>query len=175
MTIYDICVVDFELNPVEDNSLKPSMETGMHISVYKNREDVNSVVHTHQIYASIFSILNHPIPSLFDEVSNSIGNNIEIIPYGLSGSPQLLENVTGKLGNKANCYIIQNHGALSLGMDIHKAKRHAELLEKTAQVYYHALSTGKEITTLPDNIQGLLSKLLTAKQDAEIKRKNKKC
>ena len=76
-----------------------------------------------------------------------------------------------KLGNRANCYLIQNHGALALGPDLAKAKRCAELLEKTAHVYSLALSTGREVTLLPQNIQDLMGKIVTGKQDAEIKRK----
>jgi ribulose-5-phosphate 4-epimerase/fuculose-1-phosphate aldolase len=30
----------------------------MHVAVYKNRRDVNAVIHSDQVYASIFSILN---------------------------------------------------------------------------------------------------------------------
>ncbi len=171
MTVDEICVVDFDLKPVEDNGLKPSMETGMHIAVYRNRKDVGAVVHTHQIHASVFAILNQPIPALFDEVSMTIGTLVEVVPYALSGSPQLLENVKSKLGNRANCYLIQNHGALALGPDLAKAKRCAELLEKTAHVYSLALATGREVTLLPQNIQDLMGKIVSGKQDAEIKKR----
>ncbi len=171
MTAEEICVVDFDLKPLADNGLKPSMESGMHLSVYRNRMDVGAVVHTHQIFASIFSVINTPIPALFDEVTNSIGVLTEVIPYGLSGSPQLLENVTAKLGTRSNCYLIQNHGALCLGTDLQKARRNAELLEKNARIYYYALTTGKEVTLLPQNIQDLLAGIIAGKQDAEIKRR----
>ncbi len=171
MTVDEICVVDFDLKPVEDNGLKPSMETAMHIGVYRNRKDVGAVVHTHQIYASVFALLNQPIPALFDEVSMTIGPLVDVIPYALSGSPQLIENVKSKLDNRANCYLIQNHGVLALGPDLAKAKRCAELLEKTAHVYSLALSTGREVTHLPQNIQDLMAKIVTGKQDAEIKKR----
>ncbi len=168
MVVDDICVVDFDLDPIEGKGLKPSMETAMHVSCYKNRHDVNAVVHTHQIYASIFSIINTPVPALFDEVASDIGNLIEIVPYGLSGSSELHENITAKLSSGANCYIMQNHGVLSLGIDMKKAKGNAILLEKNARVYYYALTTGKEITTLPKDVQDLLGQLLKARQDDEI-------
>ena len=70
---------------------------------------------------------------------------IEIIPYALSGSPELATNVGGKLSNNANAYIIQNHGILALGKDLDKAILHAELLEKVAHIYCLALSTGKPV------------------------------
>ena len=151
----DICIVDFDLRPVVDNGLQPSLETRMHISVYRNRLDVSAAVHTHQTFASVFSLINEPIPALFDEVSSRIGNRVEVVPYGLSGSQQLLDNITARLDNRSYCYILQNHGALCLGTDLTEAKRNAELLEKAARIYYYALTTGKEITRLPQDIQDL--------------------
>lgn len=168
----DICVVDFEGKPVVDNGLRASIETGMHLSVYRHRPDVNAVVHTHQVYASVFAVTNEPIPAIFDEVSANIGTKIEVVPYGLSGSQQLLENITAKLDTRMNCYLLQNHGALSLGINLAAAKRAAELLEKAAEVYYRALATGKPVTTLPPEIQDLLDKLVIGKQDGEIQRKS---
>jgi len=73
----------------------------------------------------------------------------------LSGSPELAVNVAAKLKNNANAYIIQNHGIIALGKNMDKALLAAELLEKVAQIYYLALSTGKPVTVLPDQIQDM--------------------
>lgn len=174
MTLDEICVVDLDLVPLEENGLKPSMETAMHVGIYKNRKDAGAIVHTHQIFASIFSLINEPIPALFDEVASAIGPKIEIIPYALSGSKELVDNVIARLDNRGNCYILQNHGALSLGTDPANARRNAELLEKSAQVYYYALSTGKEITVLPQNIQELMALIVSGRQDEQRERRRKK-
>jgi len=149
----DICVVGFDLSVIEENNkLKPSVEAGMHSIIYRNRPDVNAIVHTHQIYGSVFGLINTPIPALFDEVAFSLGQMVEIVPYALSGSPDLVNNVAGKLSNNANAYILQNHGILALGKNLDKAVLNAELLEKIAHIYYMALSTGKHIDTLPESI-----------------------
>jgi L-ribulose-5-phosphate 4-epimerase len=171
MRVGDICVVDFDLARIEA-TCDPSIEAPMHIAVYENRRDVNAVIHTHQVYASVFSILNEPIPALFDEVTVSVGSTIDVVPYGLSGSPQLLENVVSKLGNRCHCYLLQNHGALCVGRDLDKTVTYVELLEKTASIYYRALATGKAITTLPDPLTAVLSQFVTKAQDAEIERKD---
>ena len=42
----DIIIVDINGNVVE-GSLSPSIETGMHTGVYRNRPDVNAVIHCH--------------------------------------------------------------------------------------------------------------------------------
>ena len=153
LTAEDICIVDFDLSVIEENhKLKPSVESAMHSIIYRNRPDVNAIVHTHQTYGSAFGLINTPIPALFDEVAFSLGQTVDIVPYALSGSPELVNNVAGKLYNNANAYILQNHGILALGKDLDKAILHAELLEKVAHIYYLALSTGKPVTTLPESI-----------------------
>lgn len=153
LTVEDICIVDFDLSVIEENhELKPSVESAMHSIIYRNRPDVNAIVHTHQAYGSVFGLINTPIPAFFDEVAFSLGQEVEIVPYALSGSPELVNNVAGKLSNNANAFIIQNHGILALGRDLDKAILHAELLEKVAHIYYLALSTGKPVTTLPESI-----------------------
>jgi glutamate-1-semialdehyde 2,1-aminomutase len=145
----DICIVDLN-GAVVEAKRAPSVEAGMHAVIYRSRPDVNAVVHTHQIFGSVFALINHSIPALFDEVSFTLGPTVEMVPYGLSGSIDLVNNVASKLANNANAYIIQNHGIIALGKDLDKAVLAAELLEKVAHIYCMALATGKPVTTLPD-------------------------
>ncbi|MGD2188151.1 MAG: class II aldolase/adducin family protein, partial [Desulfobacterales bacterium] len=158
MSTDDISVINYDLNLIEGQR-PPSIETAMHIGIYKCRSDVRSVIHTHPVFTSVLSIINQPIPALFDEIAFEIGASIEIIPYAISGSPDLAQNVVGQLKNNCFCYILQNHGALSLGVDLDQAWKNAELLEKVAQVYYYALATGKKITTLPKDAIAQINKL----------------
>ncbi|MGD8989911.1 MAG: class II aldolase/adducin family protein [Desulfobacterales bacterium] len=148
MTPGDICIIDFKQKPLEGR-LKPSVEAGMHIAIYECRPDVSAVVHTHSLFASILSVTGQSVPALFDEITIEIGAEVGVIPYAVSGSADLVQNVTSKMGNNGVCYILQNHGALSLGKSLDQAWKNAELLEKVAQIYYYALTTGMKITTLP--------------------------
>jgi L-ribulose-5-phosphate 4-epimerase len=165
----DICVVDFDLSVIE-GGLKPSVEAGMHSIIYKMRPDVHAVVHTHQIFGSVFAVISEPIPALFDEVAFSLGHMVEVVPYALSGSVDLVNNVKAKLSNNDNAYILQNHGILALGKNLDKALLHAELLEKTAQVYSIALSTGKPIHTLPEPVIEMI-KVLRNQEVNEVLKK----
>lgn len=163
----DICVVGLDLSVIAGkDGLKPSVEAGMHSIIYRKRPDVNAVVHTHQIYGSVFAVINTPIPALFDEVSFSLGRLVEVIPYALSGSADLAHNVEGKLSNNANAYLIQNHGILTLGETLDKALLHAELLEKIARIYCLALSTGRAVTTLPEST----AERVTALRNHQVKK-----
>jgi ribulose-5-phosphate 4-epimerase/fuculose-1-phosphate aldolase len=67
MSLDDICVVDAQMQSIEGH-LTPSVEATMHLSVYNNRPDVSAVIHTHPVFASILSVIDTPIPALFDEI-----------------------------------------------------------------------------------------------------------
>ena len=164
MTPDDICVVGFDLAPLEGEH-KPSVETPMHIAVYRNREDVSAVIHTHQPHASVFSVLHMPIPVLFDELAVAIGPSVAVAPYGLSGTQDLLDAVVSVLGNRCHCYIMRNHGALCVGPDLTRAHYFVELLEKAAMVYHNALATGRPVHTLPGELAEKLHKDVMAAQD----------
>lgn len=170
----DICVVGLDNSAIDVKSgLIPSIESGLHSVIYRNRPDVNAVVHTHQIYGSVFAVINTAIPALFDEVSFALGHTIEVIPYALSGSPELAANVGAKLSNNANAYMIQNHGILALGKTLDKAILHAELLEKVAHIYCLALSTGKPVGTLPASIADFAAALRNSDVQEAVKRKTR--
>jgi L-fuculose-phosphate aldolase len=173
MTVEDICVVDFDLGPIEGKR-KPSIETPMHVAAYKVRADVSAVIHTHQTFASALSILNLPIPPLFDEVTLAIGNTIDVVPYALSGTRELHDCVARKLANRCHCYILQNHGTLCVGTDLDRTFTFVELLEKSAHIYMDALSTGRPVTILPEKTVAQLHAAVIARQDREIARKEER-
>jgi ribulose-5-phosphate 4-epimerase/fuculose-1-phosphate aldolase len=144
----DICVLRWDLSVIEGKR-KPSVESSMHAAIYEHRLDTNCVIHTHQIYASALALTHTPIPALYDEQVKFLGRAVEIVDYAPSGTPFLKKNVAKSLGNHANAYILQNHGALLLGPDPDRTIFNVELLEKCAVTYILALCTEKKITKVP--------------------------
>ena len=108
---------------------------------------------------------------LFDEVTLAIGNVIDVVPYALSGTRELHDNVARKLANRCHCYILQNHGTLCVGTDLDKTFTFVELLEKSAHIYVDALGTGMPVTVLPEQTVAQLHAAVIARQDREIARK----
>ena len=173
MTVEDICVVDFDLARIEGER-KPSIETPMHVAAYKVRADVSAVIHSHQTFASALSILNQPLPPLFDEVTLAIGNTVDVVPYAPSGTRELHDSVARRLANRCHCYLLQNHGALCIGTDLDRTFTYVELLEKSAHIYIEALATGKPISVLPEETVAQLHAAVIARQDREIARKQER-
>jgi L-ribulose-5-phosphate 4-epimerase len=145
----DICILDFDLNLLEDSQLKPSVETAMHGAIYQVRGDVNAVVHTHQVYASALTLVKAPIPSLFDEQARFLGRSVDIIPYAPSGTGMLRNTITKHVKNHNNAFMMQNHGALIFGHDMERAIHNVEILEKCALAYLLAICSERKITKIP--------------------------
>jgi ribulose-5-phosphate 4-epimerase/fuculose-1-phosphate aldolase len=144
----DVCVLDWQMNVLE-GTMKPSIESGLHAVVYRARADVNTVIHTHQVYASTLALINAPIPALFDEQVRFLGRSVEIIPYAPSGTGFLKRNAQSKVRNGHNAYILKNHGALVLGTSAERAVHNLELLERCALAYLLALCTERKVTRIP--------------------------
>ena len=157
----DMCVVGFDLSLIEGKkNLSPSMESGMHSIIYQRRPDVNAVVHTHQIYGSVFAVINEPIPALFDEVTFSLGPMVEVVPYALSGSTDLVKNVEGKLYNNANATIAK---ANQLMEDINAGKGALGKFAKDEQFAHKLDNTVTRLSSMMDRLdagEGTAGKLL---------------
>ncbi len=144
----DVCVLDLKLQVIAGER-KPSIESSMHAAIYDRRPDANVIIHTHQIYASTFALINKPIPALYDEQARFLGRSVEVVSYAPSGSGFLKRNLTSRLGNQCNAYILQNHGAICLGGDAERTIFNVELLEKCALTYLLALCSAEKTSTIP--------------------------
>lgn len=169
MTTDDICVVGFDGGLLE-GELAPSVETGMHTAVYRHREDAGCVIHTHQPSVSTLAILGEGIPALFDEQVMNLGIAVEVVPYAVSGSQELLANVAARVDNACNAFILANHGALVIGTTVEDAVRNVALLEKAAHVYVTALTTNRPINPLPAEMAEAIFELHKAEQRKAIRR-----
>jgi len=141
MNVDDIGIVDFDGQLVE-GELTTSIETMLHIGIYKARKKVNAVIHTHPIFSSVFSIAGQAIPAILDDQITYLGGEIKVADYSLPGSQELVQNAVPALG-QMNAVILANHGAVTVGRDMREAFTNMEMLEKTARIYIYALSVGK--------------------------------
>ncbi|MCX6372535.1 MAG: class II aldolase/adducin family protein, partial [Actinobacteria bacterium] len=148
----DIVVLDFEQKRLE-GTLKASIEAGMHAAVYRERPDVNAIIHTHQAYASALALVRRPIPALFDEQVRFLGRSVEIVDYAPSGTSFLKRNVRRVVTSGANAFILANHGVLVLGGDAERAVFNMALLEKVALDYLLALMTDDKVHKVPAPIR----------------------
>lgn len=97
------------------NTVTPSMDSGFHFGIMRERKDVNVVLHFQSLYATTLACMPEP-PDNFNvisEVPTFIGP-IAIVPYISPGSPQLGITVTDKARNH-NLIVLRNHGQVVVG------------------------------------------------------------
>lgn len=143
ITTDDIVVCKLDGTVVEGKR-KPTIEKELHLSIYREREDVNAVVHTHPLYSMIYSCQGRDIPLIIDEAAQVLGDMCRTAPYGLPGSPELAAACVKALGRKANACLLQSHGAVCVGASMEAAFKVATVLEVTAQIYNLIEATGNQ-------------------------------
>lgn len=152
---YETCkeddVIVYNLNgEVVEGHRKSTIETKLHLDIYRNRPEINAVVHTHPIYSLVFACLKKDIPLIIDEAAQCLGDTIKVADYALPGTPELADNCIKALGKQANACMLQSHGSVCIGESMEGAFKVAKVLELTAQIYQMILTMGQEPVLLSD-------------------------
>jgi L-fuculose-phosphate aldolase len=135
----DILVIDLDGNVVE-GSLTPSSETGFHLALYLKRNDINSVIHTHSVFATTYACLNREIKPVHYLIGFA-GNKVPVAPYATYGTKELAENIISSLSD-FNAVLLANHGLVSVGKNVLSAFNVAQEIEFVAQVSYQCENIG---------------------------------
>ncbi len=149
--IDSILVIDIDGNIVENKKgLKPTSETLMHLSAYRNREDVKAVCHTHAIYSTIFAVQNKEIPPVVFE-SMMFGGIVPVAKYGTPGTTELADSIIEPL-KKSDACLLEKHGVLTVGNAIEEAYIKMQYVEDMAKIYLYSLLLGqKEPERIPQS------------------------
>ena len=140
MTPEDVMVIDLDGNVLEGPH-KPSSEWRLHAAVYRAKEDVSAVVHTHSPYATAFSINNLPIPVVLYEIVYFLGGTIPCAEGAIPGTDAVGENCVKVLAGVNGC-LMGNHGTLAVADTLPRAYTRAVYIEDAAKAYSLALSHG---------------------------------
>ena len=154
LTPDDMVVIDTNARIIEyKKGLKPSSEVLMHIEVYKARPDVWHIAHTHSRYATVFAVLNRPIPPIVNEMLalNNKDYTIPVAKYGRAGTMDLALNVAEAM-KECDSILMATHGSIACdAVSLEEAYLKTCYIEELAEVYHHALTAngGKEPPVLP--------------------------
>lgn len=148
----NICVLDPDGNLVEDMGYLPTVEAPMHLAIYKDRPEINAIIHGHPIYSSVFAVTGKNIPLALAEQALFLGGEIVCAEYGLVGSQTLADNIVKALEGNKMAALLRNHGTVVLGRDLAEAFVLADFVEHGARVAIMGMSIGNIIEVAPDNI-----------------------
>lgn len=128
----DMIVVDMNGNKIAGERGCTS-EIAMHLTIYKIREDVQSVVHAHPPVSTGFASAGRALDlALLPEVVVTMGS-IPLAEYGLPGTPALTEGMMPFIP-KYDAILMANHGAVCYGEDVFTAYFRMETMEHFARI-----------------------------------------
>ena len=139
----DIVLVDTDSNTLTNG--KASSEVGMHLAIYKKREDVNAIIHTHSPYVTGFAFSNKKIKRLegFGKIKSHYLSSIE---YEKPGSKDLALKASEGIG-KEDVLILKNHGVICVGNNLKETESLAVFIEESAKTQFvsYMLNSVKDI------------------------------
>ncbi len=125
-------IVKIDINGVVLEGKKPSSEYRLHTGIYKERDDISAVIHTHSTYATAFAAARMPIEPVLSEalLSDEI---IPVAPYATPSTNEVPASLRDLI-NKHNTVLLANHGVVTVGKDLEEAYYRAERVEHIAKV-----------------------------------------
>src|SRR6202140_3791982 len=142
MTPDMMCITDLEGNKLQGDR-DPSSEILMHLEVYRQRSDVQAVVHAHPPTATGFAVAGIPLDrAVLAEVLATLGS-IPIAEYATPSTAELPAAVRRYI-KAYDGVLLANHGALTVGGDLFAAYYKMETIEHFAKISLVARLLGRE-------------------------------
>ncbi len=135
-----LVVLDVNGNRIEGD-LKASSDTASHLYIYRQRPDVNGIVHTHSPYATAFAAVGQPIPVYLTAIADEFGGAIPCGGFALIGGEEIGKVVVEAIGNSP-AVLLKNHGVFTLGKNAEAAVKAAVMTEDAARTVWYALQLG---------------------------------
>jgi L-fuculose-phosphate aldolase len=135
--------MDIASGRIEREGPRPSSEFEMHLEIYRERPDVDAVVHTHPpVTIGVISAGIREIPPMFPDFV-AIAGSIGMIDYVVPCSPELAAAVRNEIAAPGmGALLMRNHGLLTVGGSVREAYCRTEVIEEAARIYWVARSVG---------------------------------
>jgi L-fuculose-phosphate aldolase len=144
----------------------PSSEWRFHRDIFKCRNDVGAIVHTHSVNATALACTGRGIPAFHYMVAVAGGADIRCAPYYTFGTQALSDAAVAALEGRKAC-LLANHGVIAVGADLPAAVALAGEVENLAVQYCAALTLGDVRILDEADMRPVLDKFRTyGKQDA---------
>jgi L-fuculose-phosphate aldolase len=140
---------------VIDNGPRCSTETGIHLVSYVERPDMRAVLHCHPPHAVAMTIAGIDLQTpIIPEIIVTIGG-IPTAPFGTPGTDELPESIRAII-KCSDTVVMQNHGSVTLGVNLLDAFKKLDMLEHTAKILWLAHCVGKVNPLPPEAVRKLL-------------------
>ncbi len=143
----------------------PTGETPMYLNLFRERPDIDSVIHCHPPYTNAFAVTggsNWLMRPTFPETTIEVGP-VPVVPYAEPLTGRLADNFLPYL-KRYNAFLMENHGLVVISSEgVARAMQLIEILETTSISLLHALSLGKLKEISREDVQNLDNTMKTRK------------
>lgn len=123
-------------------SIKPTSEWYFHRAVLQARPDARACAHAHCTSLVAFSVLGSPLPlDQFPDLCRWL-NRVEVSPYAHPGSRALGEGLGTTFASGCDAALMEKHGVVTCGRDLHQAFCRLDVLEHLASIKLVAARLG---------------------------------
>jgi L-fuculose-phosphate aldolase len=137
----ELCVVDADGRQLCGPRARTS-EILLHLVIYRERPDVQAVVHAHPPHATAFAITGTPVPNgVMPEVEYFLGV-VPTVPYETPGTAKFAESVVPYL-DRTNTLVLANHGTVSYAATLERAWGYTEILDAVCRILLLARPLGE--------------------------------
>jgi len=112
---------------------KASSESFLHLSCYRKRKDIKTIIHAHPPFATAFASSHKPLKPIIADFVVEFGKEIPSLGYISPGSKELALRASNLI-QKNNALLLKNHGIISCGTSIKEAYFRTALAEETCKV-----------------------------------------
>lgn len=142
---------------------KPSIEVPFHSAFYKRREDVAAVIHTHPLCCTALAVAGISLKTALTPEGVLVLGNVPLVPYETPGTEKLASRLIESMGD-ANAFLLERHGAITVGKDLAEAFHRMETLEFAAALQMKSAGIGGTEELTRKEVSKILSPLGRQKQ-----------
>ncbi len=134
---------------VLEGDLKPSVDLGIHLYIYRHRPDVFGVVHTHSPYATSFAVRGEDLPPALTPLTHLIGSGVPCTRWATPAADDTGAAIIEAVGDSGLAAVVARHGVFTMGRSASEALKVALHVEEAALTIRMAQLSGP-VTALPD-------------------------
>ncbi|MEO0914266.1 MAG: class II aldolase/adducin family protein [Pseudomonadota bacterium] len=124
-----------------EGGMKPSVDTGIHLHIYRNRPDVFGITHTHSPYASSFAARGERIPAVLTPITHMLGRDVPCSRYATPGEVDTGQAIIDA-AEGGWAVLVKAHGVFTMGTSATEATSFAMYLEEAAMTTHLAMCRG---------------------------------
>ena len=153
MTVDDILTVDLSGSVVDGSGHWEVTAFMIHRGCHRAHPDARAVFHTHQPYATAVAITSGGLDTRLSQNATLFHDRVSRVDYeGLADGEAEGDRIAAGVRDGAIAVLLDNHGVITVGIDVPEAWHRPYFLEQAARVQVLAQSTGGELIRMREEV-----------------------